>query len=346
MQDGFFGRSQIYPRIQGQIDDENRRLPLIPETIKKGSLLSFQVIEPYWTTPYWYNSDDPTDPNFYKPASWFIMGKLTHDSRLLMFRSNELPDLFKPAYNFSGLSMIQLAEPDVMEWIRARNSVSELIYNFSTTALKTNMEAALSGEVDDSFFRRLDLFIKTRSNQGVMAIDKDTEELDKINTPLSGLDELQAQAQEHMAAPFHAPLIKMFGFTPAGLSSSSEEEIVCWYDWVRASQENLFTDPLNFVLRLVQMHLFGRVHDEISFDFVDLYELDGESLARVRKSDGEAAASYIQTGVLTPEEERERLASDPNSGYNNLVASDVPEPPPMMMPNGGAPDDEDEAEAT
>lgn len=345
IQDGFFGRSQIYVRINGQLDDDQRKLPLLPESMKKGSLLGFQVIEPYWTTPYNYNATDPTDPAFYRPTSWFIMGKLTHDSRLLMFRSNELPDLFKPAYNFSGLSLIQLAEPDVMQWLRARDSVSDLIFNFSTTAIKTNMQAVLAGDSDDNFFKRIELFIKMRSNKGVLALDKDTEELDKINTPLSGLDELQAQAQEHMATPFHAPLVKMFGFTPAGLSSSSEEEIVCWYDWVRASQENLFTDNLNMVLKFIQMHLFGKIHDEIGFDYVELYELDGEALARVRKSDGEAATQYIQSGVLTPEEERERLAADPNSGYNNIQPEDVPDPPPAMLPGGGVEPDDDSEDA-
>ncbi len=343
MQDGFFGRSQIYPRVKDQLDDETRKLPLIPEAIKKGTLLGFQVIEPYWTPPYWYNSIDPTDPDFYKPKWWFVMGKMTHDSRLLLFRSNELPDLFKPAYNFSGMSMTQLMEIDVAQWLRARNAVSDVIYNFSTTVLKTNMEATLAGDEDNDLFRRLELFNKTKSNQSTMVVDKDSEELEKVQTSLSGLDELQAQAQEHMAAPCHIPLVKLFGITPSGLNASSEEEIVVWYDWVRAMQENLFKDPLNVVLKMVQMHLFGKIHDEIGFEFVDLYELDGEALARVRKSDGEAATQYIQSGVLTPEEERERLAADPNSGYNSLVASDVPEPPPSMQPENFENNDDSQA---
>ncbi len=271
------------------------------------------------------------------------MGKMTHDSRLLLFRSNELPDLFKPAYNFSGMSMTQLMEIDVAQWLRARNAVSDVIYNFSTTVLKTNMEATLAGDEDNDLFRRLELFNKTKSNQSTMVVDKDSEELEKVQTSLSGLDELQAQAQEHMAAPCHIPLVKLFGITPSGLNASSEEEIVVWYDWVRAMQENLFKDPLNVVLKMVQMHLFGKIHDEIGFEFVDLYELDGEALARVRKSDGEAATQYIQSGVLTPEEERERLAADPNSGYNSLVASDVPEPPPSMQPENFENNDDSQA---
>jgi uncharacterized protein len=334
MQDGFFGRSQIYPRIRNQTGDDLRKMPFVPESVGKGDLLGFQVIEPYWTTPYWYNTTDPTDPNFFKPLSWFIMGKQTHASRLMIMVSNELPDLFKPAYNFSGMSMTQLMEPYVNQWLRTRNSVSDLVYNFSTTALATDMQDTLAGvDNGDPVFRRAKLFTETRSNKGMMLINKDTEELTQLNTPLSGLDALQAQSQEHMAAPCHIPLVKLFGITPSGLNASSEEEIQVWYDWVKASQENLYTDPIDQSLELVQRHLFGKVYEEIGWEFVDLTELDGEALARNRKSDGDAAVAYIQTGVISPEEERERLASDPNSGYNNLVVSDVPDPPPQMQPN-------------
>ena len=64
--DGQFGRGQLYIRIKGQEDDLKRQAPLeiTPKNIPKGSLLGFQPIEPYWTTPYSYNATDPTRPDF------------------------------------------------------------------------------------------------------------------------------------------------------------------------------------------------------------------------------------------------------------------------------------------
>jgi len=49
-------------------------------------------------------------------------------------------------------------------------------------------------------------------------------------------------------------------------------------------------------------------------------------LAKIRADDAQAGASYIANGVIAPEEERERLQSDPNSGYNNLNG-----PPPKQV---------------
>src|ERR1017187_5606080 len=66
--DNYFGRAQMYVDIKGH---ENKRdLPLLIDkaTIPKGSLKSFKVIEPMWTTPVVWNSLDPTADDFYKPS--------------------------------------------------------------------------------------------------------------------------------------------------------------------------------------------------------------------------------------------------------------------------------------
>jgi hypothetical protein len=195
--DSYFGRGQLFIDIKGA----ERSAPLIlhPRTVPKDSLLGVMSVEPIWTTPSAYNALDPAAPDFYKPSKWFMLGQEVHASRLLTVITRELPDILKPAYNFAGMSMSQLAQPYVDNWLRTRQSVSDLINNFSITILKTSMDQVLQGDDDGAdIFDRADLFTATRSNKGVMMLDKDREEIGQVNTPLSGLHELQAQAQEHM----------------------------------------------------------------------------------------------------------------------------------------------------
>lgn len=327
-QDALFGRSQLYVCIDGQMDDDSRRLPLVVDkaTIKKGSLLGFKTVEAIWTTPYSYNAVDPTASDFFKPRAWYVLGKETHASRLLTFTSREVPDLLKPAYNFGGISMSQLMEPYVIQWLRTRDSISDLIHNFSVLVLSTNMQATLEGGAGDELFKRMQLFTQSRDNRGLMTLDKDSEELTQIAVPLSGLEGLQAQAQEHMAAPSHIPLVKLLGITPTGLNASSDGEIKVFYDFVRAEQKSFFGAHLATVLRIVQLHLFGDIDEGITFEFVPLEEPNGTELAQQRKSDADAGVAYINAGVVSADEERERLSSDPNSGYDNL-SGPAPEPP-------------------
>lgn len=346
--DGEFGRAQIILNIKGQDGPEARQLPLTFDStgIQKGSLLSLQCIEPYWSTPYSWNAMYPEREDFYKPQSWYIMGRKTHSTRILTFIGREVPDLLKPAYNFGGISLTQLMQPYVAFWLRTRKAVNDLINNFSITVISTDMSATLQeGSDGTSFLNRLKLFIQGRNNQGVGAINKDTEELVQVNTPLSGLSELQAQSQEHMASPGHIPLIKMFGITPTGLGATGEGEIQCWYDWIGAFQGKFFGPHYDKLLIAVQCDLFGEVDDDITYQWVNLDEPTQKELAEIRKSDADAGTGYINAGVIAPEEERERLQDDPDSGYSNL-SGPAPEPPePEGAPGEGGEGEGDEPES-
>jgi phage-related protein (TIGR01555 family) len=325
--DYFFGRYDLYLDIKGQDSDMARQRPLKidPATLGKDCLLGVSGIEPLWMTPYSYNSTDPTAPDFFKPTSMFCLGRKTHSTRFLTFISRPVPDLFKPAYNFGGLSMSQLMEPYVLQWYRTRDAVSDLVYNYSTSGIATNLATLLEEDEDGSTVReRADFFNKTKGNRGLLLVDKDTEEFFQYNVPLSGLDKLQAQAQEHMAAPSHTPLVKLTGITPSGLNASSEGEIEVYNDFLHSEQEGT-NDNMDLFLDVLQIHLFGDIDEDITYDWVPLREPTSVELAKIRADDAQAGTAYITNGVIAPEEERERLQSDPNSGYNNLNG-----PPPEM----------------
>jgi phage-related protein (TIGR01555 family) len=344
--DGFYGLGHIFIDLKGPAGADHS-LPLLfdEQTISQDSLNGFTTIEPMWATPLVWNSTDPTHPNFYKPESWQVLGQRTHQSRMLRFVSREVPDIIKPAYNFGGISLSQLIDPYVGRWLKTVDSVNRLINTFSIIFLQTDMAEVLAGGDSSELIKRLRLFTKTRDNQAVFMTDKEKEMLEQLAVPLAGLSELQAQAQEHMAMPTHLPLVVLTGITPAGLNASSEEEIEVFHDWNHSMQEALYTDPLKKVLTLVQLNRFGNVDPDIIFDYVPLKELVGEAAARVRKMASEAGIAYIDAGVISPEEERQRITNDPESGYDNLSGSDVPEPPAQEEPEPGEEEDEPTAAA-
>ncbi|WP_118801933.1 anti-CBASS protein Acb1 family protein [Neisseria lactamica] len=327
--DGLFGRGQILVQIKDHDGKLANPLLLTEKTIAKGSLKALVNIEPMWTTPAPYNAADPTLPDFYKPKAWYVMAQEIHASRLFTLISRPVPDMLKPAYNFGGVSMTQLMMPYVERWLRTVDSVSDLLHSFSLSGIKTDMSAILGGsdDGDTNIILRAELYNRLRDNRGLMLLSKDEEEFFQFNTPLSGLDALLAQSQEQMAAPSHTPLVKLLGITPSGLNASTEGEIAVYYDHIRAMQENLLRDPLDKLLKLVQLHLFGKVNDNITFDFVPLQQMSETELSTIRKSDTDRDVAYIQAGVVSAEEVRGRLAGEPGSGYNGIDVEDVPEMP-------------------
>lgn len=318
--DCLFGRGQIFIKLKGH--DPAKPLILDKRTIGLGSFESITNVEPMWTTPSAYNALDPSDPYFYKPQKWFMLGKEVHASRLLTMITRELPDMLKPAFNFSGMSLSQLAEPYVDNWLRTRQSVADLINNFSVTALKTSMDEVLNGDDDGTdLFARAALFTATRSNKGVMLLDKDREELVQQNVPLGGLSDLQAQSQEHMCSVSGIPAVILMRISPKGFNASSEGEIRSFFDWIKATQEAHDREPTETMLNVLQLSMYGEIDPNITVAFVPLFQMTPKELAEIRTADSVTAGNYIDRSVIDPGEVRERLARDPESGYQGIDIS-------------------------
>lgn len=322
LNDGYFGRGQIFIDIDGQ----NLQDPLVlsNKTIPMGSLKRVSSIEPMWTTPSTYNSLYPEAPDFYKPKEWFMLGRTVHASRMLTIITRPMPDMLKPAYNFSGMSLSQMVDGYVQMWLRARQSVSDLLSNFSTTALKTDMNQILSGGEHSSVYDRADLFTMLRSNKGLMLLDKDMEDMVQLNVPLSGLSDLQAQALEHICTVTRIPAVILTGVSPSGLNASSEGEIKVFYDWIKSTQESHLRHIIETMIKLVQFDLFGECDDDIEFCFNPLWSMDDQELSSVRASDANVDQIYMANGVLDPQEVRERLARDDKSLYKGLDIDKTP----------------------
>jgi phage-related protein (TIGR01555 family) len=333
-QDGFFGRSHVYLDFGNTDDREELKKPigtgdndLSKQKIGKGSLKRLRSVEAVWTYPTNYNSNDPLKPDWYRPQQWFVMGKEIHASRLLTFIGREVPDLLKPAYSFGGLSLSQMAKPYVDNWLRTRQSVSDLIEAFSVMVFKTQLPEQINNNEANNIYNRVDLFNELRNNRGTFVVDKNTEDFDNVAAPLGTLDALQAQAQEHMAAVSGIPLVFLLGITPTGLNASSEGEIRAFYDWIHAYQELFFRPNLQKVIAFAQLSLWGEVDPAIGFIFEPLWALDEKGKAEVDKLRAETDSTLFDIGSVTAEDSRRRVAADPESPYAGLKVDELPQPP-------------------
>lgn len=339
--DGQMGRGHIFPDF-GDLSDAELLTPIgtgrEPGTrakVKRGSLKAVRCIDPTWCWPLDYGTRDPLRSDWYRPQSWLVMSRKVHASRLLTIVAREVPDLLKPAYSFGGLSLTQMAEPYVANWLRARQDVSDLVHSFNTYVLKTNMMATVQGGARGVFNigamdgaaldARVALFTLMANNRGVMMLDKDAEDFTNVSVQLGTLDKLQAQAQEQMASVASQPLVKMFGIQPTGLNASSDGEIRVWYDHCHAMQEDHLREPLETIVDLIQLSEFGDIDTSIQVAFEPLWAMSDAERATVEKTEAETDQIRVDSGVLRPEEVRRNVATDPDSRYPGLDVDDVPD---------------------
>lgn len=359
-QDGFFGRAHLYLDFNDAWDNADElKTPVGDGTtqatfakITKGSFKYVQPVEAVWAYPTNYDSVNPLSRKWYKPDMWFAMGKEVHASRLLPFIGREVPDMLKPAYSFGGLSLSQMAKPYVDNWLRTRQSVSDLLHAFTVWCLGTNLSETLTPG-GEQLIRRVQLFNQLRDNKGMMLTDKDTEELKNISVPLGGLSDLQAQSQEHMAAVSRIPLVKLTGISPAGLNASSEGELRTFYDTIHAYQKKFFSPNLDIVFRFAQINLWGAVDPDLGYEYVDLWAMTEKERAEIRKIDADTDAVLVDAGAIDGGEIRTRVAADESSPHAGIDVNKEIVPPGQedgmglegMLPGGAegvVPGQEDE----
>lgn len=328
-----FGRGQIFLDF-GDADKPTELatpLRLVDSKInQRRPLQAIKAVEPIWSAPGVYETSNPLKQDFYKPRDWIVYGKRVHHSRMLTLVSRPLSDMLKPAYAFAGLSLVQMMKPYVDNWLRTRQAVSDMVNSFSILNLKTDMSASLSGGDCGEVYNRIDLFVTDRDNRGLMTTDKDMEELESLAVPLSGLHELQQQAQEQLASVSRIPLSIYLQIVPTGLNATSDGETRNFYADVHSLQEENIRPGLDVIIKALQLSLFGKIIDGMGFEFLPLWEMDDKDKAEMRKVDAEADVAYVSGGIISPEEVRERLSNDETSLYHGV---DLTDPPPEPEPD-------------
>lgn len=309
---GYYGGCLAYVDTGGIDDPELLKSPLYFDQtiIKKGSLKHFIIIDPVNVSPGFYNASDPLRSDYFKPQTWFVMGKEVHTSRFLYFAGKEAPLLLKPAYNFFGVPQAQLAFECVENFQKNRDSGSELLNKFSVSVFKTNMQNAMySGETAE-LEKRIQYFVHKRHNDGVFVLDKDDEDFIKSDTSLGGVTDIIRQSLELIASVFRLPAVKYLGISPSGFNATGESDLKNFYSLIESLQEKQFADNLETVLKLLQLNKFGEIDPHIGFEFIPLDEEDDKIKAETEKMQADTLAVYLDRNVISAEEARKIGASD------------------------------------
>jgi hypothetical protein len=306
------------------------------------------VVDPVNCFPGTYNSTDPLKEDYYVPQTWWVLGQEVHASRLIRVYANEPPLLFKPSYNFLGIPQAQILWDYVLHFQDNRDSVNRLMGKFSQLVFKTSMTDILTGGANDlsGLMARLQIMSQNRSNDGVIAVDKDAEDIVKVETPMSGVTDVVRQSLEIVAALNRTPAVKLLGISPSGFNSTGESDIRNYYDHVLSQQEKVLRPPLQRILEALQVSLFGKVEPSIGFRFASLSETDENAKVLTQQAKINNLCAVLDRDIVSAEEVRQMLVSDPDSGFDGLDP-ELPEDAegddaPLLSPAFGQEQEEDD----
>ena len=347
---GYFGGCLLY--LDTGVSGPQLKLPLSLEPwsmeAKEGFLRAVRVVDPVNVFPGTYNSTDPLKEDYYVPQTWWVLGQEVHASRLIRVYANEPPLLFRPSYNFLGIPQAQILWDYVIHFQENRDSVNRLMGKFSQLVFKTAMTDLITGGAQDlsQLMARLQIMAQNRSNDGVIAVDKDAEDIVKVETPMSGVTDVVRQSLEIVAALNRTPAVKLLGISPSGFNATGESDIRNYYDHVLSQQEKVLRPPLQRILEALQVSLFGKVEPSIGFTFASLSETDENAKVLTQQAKINNLCAVLDRDIVSAEEVRQLLISDPDSGLDGLDP-ELPEEAegddiPLLSPAFGQEQEEDD----
>ena len=339
---GYYGGCLVYIDC-GDLTDEDLRLPLgsDSDTFRTDSIRGLKIIEPFYIAPGRYSCYNPIDSDYFVPQSWLINGREVHASRFLYFAENKPPTVLLPSYNFFGVPLAQTVLDAVIGFEESSKSAARMLSKYACTVFKTDMNEVLSGGTGSEIQKRIAYFAQNRDNDGIMTIDKESEDIVLAQHALGGVTDIVRQQMEIVAAMFGEPAVKLWGISPGGFNATGESDMRSHYDHINAVQERIIRDPLEYLVKLLQLNKLGRVDEALTFEFVPLSDEDERLQAEVQKIKVDSMSQLFDRGIISGEEARHVLATDPESGFDDIDEDSVPEPPnlalPMEPPEGETP---------
>lgn len=302
-------------------DEDYYKKPFNPDGVMPGSYRGISQIDPYWITPQLdaEAAGNPGSINFYEPTWWKVNGKLVHRTHLVIFRTEEVPDILKPTYIYGGISIPQKIAERVYAAERCANEAPLLTLTKRTDVVKADMSQATADY--SNFNARIQQWVYNRDNYGIKMLGLD-EEMQQFDTALADLDAVIMTQYQLVAAASNVPSTKLLGTSPKGFNATGEFEESSYHEEL----ESIQTHDLS---PLIERHHLLLIRSEIAPKFgiqpftttVNWNALDamtGKELSELNRYKAETGRMLIESGAIDPNEERERIMADPESGYQGL----------------------------
>ena len=320
-------------------DPEYYEKPFNIDGVTKGSYKGIVQIDPYWTAPQLTgdSASNPASMHFYEPDYWTINGKRVHRSHLLIYRHCEPIDILKPVYLYGGVPLPQMIMERVYAAERTANEGPQLAQTKRTNVWMTDMAKVMADP--DKAISLLDQWSFFRDNYGVKLGDKTSEEFQQFDTALSDVDELIGQQYRLVAAIANVPSAKIMGESLKGFNAEGAYEESSYHEFLETMQEHDLTPFLERHYAIVAKSE-GISAPEITIAWKPLDTPTAKELADTNLVKAQVGAALVASGAIDGEDERNRVAMDPDSGYHNLGARSVEE-----LDLGEEPDDGSDTES-
>ena len=224
-------------------------------------------------------------------------------------------------YIYGGVPLTQQIMERVYAAERTSNEAPQLAMSKRTTVWLTDMEAVMSDS--NEAINRLQQWSAYRDNYGIKLGDKEGDEFQQFDTSLADFDALIMTQYQLVAAIAGVPATKLLGTSPKGFNATGEYEEASYHELLESLQENDLTPMVNrhhalIMKSFVEPQLKKKFDFAVTINWLPLDTATAEELAATNLAKAQVGQTLIASGAISSEDERQRVATDKESGYNEI----------------------------
>jgi phage-related protein (TIGR01555 family) len=321
-----YGGGCIQPMLKGQVNEESLALPFDIDSVKKGDLLDFQVLNRFDYAPLGgysrdinvYNKDVEQSQMLFGDYEWYTLIRIQnvadvltekgissnlsmlpniHRSWMIKFfgtKADYYPKLFLQGWSDSVLVPL-IGKIAAVE----QGFYSMFLYldafNIDVFKIPNLVEQIKVGP--DALIQKMMKFNESMRATKIRFFDSsDTMERNQMGSLAATVPVFQ-QLLQYIVGATGVPITKILGSSVGGWSTG-DNELTQYYDRIESLQSDL-SEQLSVIDGIIERHLFGRQMD-IEYTFPSKREVPESERIENQRKKAEMYTMYIQNRVMTP----------------------------------------------
>lgn len=265
-----------------------------------------------------------------------------HHTRIIKLNALELPNYQRQAENYWGMSVLERINDRLIAYDSATAGVSQLVFKayLRTWKIKGLRQLiAAGGALYDAVVKNVEVVRQMQSMEGITLIDAEDDFATQTYS-FSGLDSVLIQFGQQISGALEVPLVRLFGQSPAGLSSTGESDLRNYYDGIQEKQHTQLGDGVQKIISLLCLSELGRpLPSDTNISFKSLWQLSENDKSSIASSvSGQVSAAYTSGLIDRPTALMELKSISHLTGYWTNITADMvaeAEDEPPALPEEG-----------
>ena len=336
------------------IDGQEVSTPLNLESIEEGQFKGLLVLDRWVVQPTLEDLVTDFGPEMGKPKYYQViadaqglMNMKIHHTRVVRIEGVELPHWQRIAENGWGQSVLERLWDRLIAFDSTTQGAAQLVYKayLRTYKIKGLRELiAMGGKAMDALTNQLEMIRSYQTNEGLTLMDSE-DEFEAHSYSFSGLSDVLLQFGQQVSGALGIPLVRLFGQSPAGLSSTGESDIRNYYDNIKQRQESDLRTGVGLVYNVLHRSVLNKEPPKsFDFDFRPLWQMSDKDKADIAATVTTAVVGASEAGLIDRSTALKELrqSSQVTGVFSNVTDEDIEEaenePPPMASEITGLPD--------